>query len=195
MNVVSEWFVVKWLHWLPNCMGERAVLFWTFIVTICAVLVGLGALVYAKRTVDEAKKQAQGNALAAQTQFLIMLRGVLGSYDDVHAHLRPGGGWDLSEDLPDDPVGRQRLEIYMGYFGLCERLLEKDLLNLEDFSALFKYRLFNIVGNGWVRKQKLGEHRRSWLEFISLCDRLGVKIEGVPKLTLEERSKLYRKGK
>jgi hypothetical protein len=142
-------------------MGERAVLFWTFIVTICAVLVGLGALVYAKRTVDEAKKQAQGNAEVTQTQFLIMLRGVLGSYDDVHAHLRPGGGWDLSEDLPDAPVDQQRLEIYMGYFGLCERLLEKDLLNLEDFSALFKYRLWNIVGNGWVRKQKLGEHRRS----------------------------------
>lgn len=197
VNVVAEWFhvVVKWLRWLPNCMSEHTAAFWTLIVTVCAVLVGVGALFYAWKTVEEAKKQARENAEYTKAQYWILLRGVFTNYDDLHAKFRPEGAWHNSSVLSEDVEDVARTELYMGLFEYCDKLLEKKLLDERDFPESYRYRLENILTNGWVREVKLSANRDGWRAFINLCYRIGVPITGVPGLSPEERSKLYPKGK
>jgi len=202
VNVVSEWFhiVVKWLRWLPNCTSEHTAAFWTLIVTVCAALLGVSALFYAWKTVEEAKKQARENAEYTKAPYWILLRGVLANYDDIHAKFRPDGAWHNSSVLSKDVEDVARTELYMGLLEYCDKLLEKKLLDERDFPASYRYRLKNIVTNGWIRTAKLGKeeddgHRADWLAFINLCYRVGVPITGVEKLSDKEHSKLYPEGR
>jgi hypothetical protein len=169
--------------------------FWTLIVTICAVMVGVGALFYAWRTVEEAKKQARENADYIKAQYWILLRGVFANYDDIHAKFRPTGAWHGASELSEDVEDVARTELYMGLFEYCDKLLEKKLLDERDFPESYRYRLTNMLTNRWVRIEKLCKIRAGWLAFINLCYRVGIEIDGVGKLSPAEHSKLYPKGR
>jgi hypothetical protein len=176
-------------------MSDHAILLWTFLVTVIGVLAGLLALVVAWKTIRDAQKQARDNARTGKTQFWIMLRGVFAWYDDVHASFRPGGKWHGS-GAPQTAEDMARIELYLGLFEYCDRLLEENLVDSQDFGRSYNYRLSNALKNRWVVGEKLVNRRKDWLRFINLCYRSHVEMPAdVLPLKAEELSSLYSKGK
>jgi hypothetical protein len=127
----------------------------------------------------EAAKEAKRSTEIARGQFLILTRGVLANYDDIHANFRPGGLWDWSKTGkgPETAAEWARTELYMGTFEFCETMLDAGYLDPLEASASYRYRIQNIVSNPIVVRQKLELRRPGWTKFIKLCDRLGVRIE------------------
>jgi len=170
-------------------MSDHAILLWTFIITTIGVVAGVAVLVATWLTIRDARR-------TAKAQFWTMLRGVFAWYDDIHCNFRPKGDWHGSSDLPKTAQDMGRTELYLGLFEYCDKLLEEQLLDSRDFKRWYWYRLTNVVANRWVIEQKLVAHRKDWRAFINLCYRLGVEMPSdVPRLTADERSELYPKGK
>ena len=162
---------------------------WTFVFTVLGVAIAAGGVFYAIKTLNAgaeslrlAAQEATKSTEIARAQFWIMVRGVLANYDDVHAKLRPGGIWaptDANEYAtrgPQDAAEWARLELYMGMFEYCEKLIRRDLLAKSDFSESYRYRLKNLVNNAVIVENKLHEFETEWQDFYSLCQRLGVSI-------------------
>jgi hypothetical protein len=125
----------------------------------------------------------------SRSQFFATVRDLLSNYDDVHAKLRPDGEWSTKVLRPDGewaskvPKGPQhadewsRVELYMGLFEYCERLLKDGLLNRRDFDANLRYRVVNIVANPFIVNKILKPPRvQYWSDFMQLCKRCKVKI-------------------
>jgi hypothetical protein len=74
----------------------------------------------------ETEKGDKRSTEIARGQFMIMTRGVLTNYDDIHANFRPGGLWDWSKTRkgPETATEWARTELYMGTFEFCETMLE-----------------------------------------------------------------------
>jgi hypothetical protein len=177
-------------------VSEHDIIFWTLIVTTIGVAAGLGALIFAWKTILEAQKQARENAKTAKAQFWILLRGIFALYDDVHAKLRPGGEWHDDREKsynrdkgPKTAHDMARIEVYMGLFEYCYRLLQQGLLDEQTFSNSYKYRLKNLVNNRWISDIKLGTKlREDWKDFRDLLNQL--KVEFLTKNSLTDKEKL-----
>ena len=167
-------------------LSELTIAFWTLVFTVGGVVAGIAAFIIAWLTIRD-------NSKIAKAQFWIMLRGVFTQYDDIHCDFRPGGKWADPKVEPETALEMGRIELYMGLFEYCDRLLEGELIDLQEFSYSYKYRLRNLVGNEWVCTAKLSDHRKDWQFLISLCSRLNVSIPTVPPLSADERSSLYPK--
>ncbi|MEK6300807.1 MAG: hypothetical protein AABO41_08810 [Acidobacteriota bacterium] len=98
------------------------------------------------------------------------------AHDDVHLRLRPGGEWHSTGKGPSTPREWAALEDYMGLFEHCEILIEKKLIDLETFRALFSYRLGNIIVNPIIVNVKLVREKKGWKHFIRLLDRLDIQV-------------------
>jgi hypothetical protein len=107
----------------------------------------------------------------------------MSNYDDVHAKLRPGGDW--ASEVPAGPQNAAewaRVELYMGLFEYCERLLEQGLLNQTDFDRNLRYRLTNIVANPIIVEAKLRPPLvQYWGDFVQLLARCKVDILAPPE--------------
>jgi len=119
--------------------------------------------------------------------FIATLHGLLANYDDVHVKSRHGGEW-TQEDSTGKIKGRDNaeewasVELYMGLFEFCERLLKQRLMNYADFEQNLRYRLANIVANPVIVNSILESSRGAyWGDFVKLCDRSGVKIVTAPQ--------------
>src|SRR5690349_6581537 len=98
---------------------ERA----TLILTAITLLTAIAGVWYAARTLTDSVR-------VSRAQFFATVRGLLSDYDDVHAKLRPGGTWasDMLEGA-QNVEHRARIELYMGLFEYCERLMAQGLLS------------------------------------------------------------------
>jgi hypothetical protein len=106
----------------------------------------------------------------------------MSNYDDVHAKLRPSGDW--ASEVPAGPQNAAewaRVELYMGLFEYCERLLEQGLLNQTDFDRNLRYRLTNIVANPIIVKKLRPPLVQYWSDFVQLCARCKVDISSHPE--------------
>ena len=56
---------------------------------------------------------------------------------------------------PQNAAEWARVELYMGVFEYCDRLLEQGLLNQTDFDRNLRYRLTSIVANPIIVEKKL----------------------------------------
>jgi hypothetical protein len=127
----------------------------------------------------EAAKEAKRSTEIARGQFLILTRGVLANYDDIHANFRPGGLWDWTKTGkgPETAADWARAELYMGTFEFCETMLTAGYLDFLEARAAYRYRMANIVSNPIVVRDKLELHRADWMKFINLCYTYDIPIE------------------
>jgi hypothetical protein len=158
------------------------------IITLVGVAGGLFALVFTGITILDAQKQAGENAAIFRAQFSILLRQVFTAYDDLHTNFRPGGPWHGPDKYP--PLADwARIELYMGLFEHCDRLLKEGLIDEQEFAAAYGYRLKNLLTNDWVVKVKLESIRPGWKGFINLCYRLPEVREKLEELKKEKKEK------
>jgi hypothetical protein len=156
-------------------MSDHAIGVWTFAFTVAGVAIAAGGVFYAVKTLRE-------TADVARAQFWVMVRGVMANYDDVHANLRPDGIWAPREGEDYAGVGPKgaaewaRLELYMGMFEYCEKLISRDLLVEKDFKEAYAYRLGNLAKNAVIVHQKLHLHETEWRDFYQLCGRFEIHI-------------------
>ena len=62
----------------------------------------------------------------------------------------------------------------MGLFEHCEIMIEQGLIDEQTFQEIYRYRLFNLVSNEWVRINKLNAIPDGWKRFIALLNRMHV---------------------
>jgi hypothetical protein len=156
-------------------MDDHTITFWTFIFTALGVAVAVGGVFYAIKTLKE-------NSVIAQAQFFATVRQALANYDDVHANVRPTGIWAPRPGEKYAALGPRlgsewaRVELYMGTFEYCEKLLTRGLLDEKDFAGSFRYRLNNLMTNAVIVQEKLHVREKDWQVFLRLCERLQVRI-------------------
>lgn len=142
----------------------------TLLLTLLTVVIAIAAVWYAARTLQDSIR-------VSRAQFFATVRGLLSNYDDVHAKLRPGGEWASGVPAgPQNAAEWARVELYMGLFEYCERLLEQGLLNETDFDANLRYRLENIVANPIIMQKLRSPLVRYWGDFVKLLDRCKIEI-------------------
>jgi hypothetical protein len=151
----------------------------TLIVTVLTLLIAIVAVWYAAKTLKYAAETLTDSVRVSRAQFFATVRSLLSNYDDVHAKLRPDGDW--ASEVPAGPQNAAewaRVELYMGLFEYCERLLEQGLLNKKDFDRNLRYRLTNIVANPIIREKKLRPPLvQYWGDFMQLLARCEIDID------------------
>jgi hypothetical protein len=162
---------------------------------VIGVIIAAGGVFYAIKTLKAgveslalAARAQRENTIIAHAQFLVAVRGIFINYDDVHASLRPQGIWAPKENEkyalkgPENAAEWARVEVYMGTFEYCEKLIGHGLLDQEDFAALYRYRIQNLLRNGVIVREKLHNHQPYWTDFCRLCERLRVDIPSPEEL-------------
>jgi hypothetical protein len=146
------------------CIASLSLEQWSNVATIGAAIVGVGALVYAAFQLKHSSTTSEG-------QFLLDLEKMSYTHNEVHIKLRPGGEWACNSKGPKDHKEWAKLEDYMGFFELCELLMQDGSLCPDRFEQMFGYRVNNIVANEIIDNAKLIEERDSWELFLKLVDR------------------------
>jgi hypothetical protein len=152
-------------------MNDHQIALATLLVTALTVVIAIVGVWYAAKTLKDSNR-------VSRAQFFSTILGLMSSYDDVHEKLRPGGEWASEAPAgPQNAAEWARVELYMGLFEHCERLLETTLLGQADFDRNLRYRLGNIVANGIIWNAKLRPPRvHSWSDFVHLCVRCKIAI-------------------
>ena len=170
---------------------------WADIATIIAAVIAVITLPYVARQVKLAKLASEDTAkqaelakraseaaayqveLAEKTsrgQLWLQLRQLFTHYDEAHIKLRPNGEWYASDSKPTDK-DLPKVELYLGIFEHCERLLEEGLIDQATFESNYIYRLRNIVVNKRIRKTKLIGLWSGWKDFLRLLYRFRHEIK------------------
>ncbi len=157
-------------------MDDHQIAVTTLIVTALTVLIAIVGVWYAAKTLKDSIR-------VSRAQFFATVRGLMSNYDDVHAKLRPGGDWASEVRAgPEKAADWARVELYMGLFEYCERLLEQGLLKQTDFDSNLRYRLTNIVANPIIVETKLRPPLvKYWGDFMRLCERCKIDIPSHPE--------------
>ena len=140
---------------------------WTSIASIIGVAIGLLALLYTAKQINQNTKISRG-------QFWLELEKMFAVHDEAHINLRPGGRWAKSNTGPETAEEWAKLEDYMGLFEHCEILIKKKLIDKKTFKSIFSYRLNNIIANKKIVEAKLVREKDSWQNFLNLLKRLKI---------------------
>jgi len=124
-------------------------------------------------------RQLRKNALTNHGQFLLELEKMSQNHDEVHNKLRPGGEWDDGISGPEASDEWSRLEDYLGFFEICEILIQDGSISEDKFKVLFEYRLSNIVSNQTIVTAKLVNEREDWKTFSKLLERFDLQSSQV----------------
>jgi hypothetical protein len=155
----------------------------TFIVAFLTLVSAWLGVWYAAKALNYAAKTLNDSIKVSRAQFFATVRGLLSKYDEVHTKLRPDGAWGSPHTTagPQTAAEWASVELYMGLFEYCERLLDQGLLNQHDFDCNLRYRVCNIVANRVIRETKLCPPLvNEWRDFVALCKRCGIKISECP---------------
>lgn len=130
-------------------------------------LSGLGALSALIISIVQIKK----NSKISEANFWLTLRESFNSPDRkiVHQDLRQGKWKNTS---PSDNCEWVKIEDYMGLFEVCERMLERKIIDEKMFISLYEYRIHNIITNKELAKCKLIYEYYDWEYFYKLLSRL-----------------------
>ena len=142
---------------------------WSSIATMAGAVIAVVVLWYTARQVHQNTRISRG-------QFWLELEKMFSTHDDVHLKLRPGGEWSSGNKGPSTAREWAAVEDYMGLFEHCELMLEKKLIDMETFKAIFSYRLHNIMANEIIVREKLVNHRDGWTRFIRLLQKLEIPV-------------------
>jgi len=146
------------------CFASLSLEQWSNVATIGTVIVGVAALVYAACQLKHSSTTSEG-------QFLLDLKKMSYTHNQVHIKLRPGGDWTQNGKGPTNHKEWAKLEDYMGFFELCELLMQDGSLCSDRFKQLFGYRVNNILANETIRDAKLTKEKDNWELFLKLVAR------------------------
>jgi hypothetical protein len=158
----------------------------TLALTFIGVVVAVIGIIYAIKTLKDNGRIARGN-------FFATVRGLMANYDDVHQKFRPGGDWApagrqrYAHTGPVRPEEWARVELYMGLFEFCERLLKRKLMEEEDFKSSFLYRLKNLMRNAVIVEAKLIKLKGGWGDFLDLCHRYKEPVPSEAEIEADRR--------
>jgi hypothetical protein len=136
--------------------------YFSSLVTIIGLPIGIVSLLIGLFNIKQSRKIEQG-------KFLIELRNMFPSHNEIHHKLRPNGEWSIGE-IDDDNVVWAKIDSYLGLFELCEILIQKKVLSEKDFKSQYKYRLDNIWSNRQIRA-KIKNESVLWTDLINLKKR------------------------
>ena len=130
-------------------------------------LSGLGALAALIISIFQTNR----NSRISEANFWLTLRESFNSPDRkfVHQNLREGN-W--KNNAPTEYCDWVMIEDYMGLFEVCERMLERNILDEKIFRGLYEYRIYNIITNTELTKSKLIYEYYDWEYFYKLLSRL-----------------------
>jgi len=140
---------------------------WASIATIIGAVIAVGALVYTAQ-------QVHFNTKVNRASFWLELRKMFAEHREVHLKLR-NLEWSAAAPTDDDWA---KLEAYMGLFEHCELMLKEGLIDATTFTAIYAYRLENILDDNLIVREKLIDRRLGWTQFIQLLNRMG---DSVPR--------------
>jgi hypothetical protein len=143
---------------------------WARVATIAAGVAAVAALWFTAF-------QLQHAARASQSQFWLELRKMMGEHNNVHMMIRPGGEWRNPGEGPSSVEEWASVDSYMGLFEHCELMLRKRLIDAETFTAIYRYRLTNILANDKIVYAKLIKGEKGWQHFIGLLNRVDLSGE------------------
>jgi len=124
----------------------------------------MAALVYAAFQLKHSSTTSKG-------LFLLDLEKMSNTHNKVHIRLRPGGDWAQNNKGPINHEEWAELEDYMGFFELCELLMQDGSLCPDRFKQMFGYRVNNILANETIQDTKLKKEKDSWELFLKLVAR------------------------
>lgn len=130
-------------------------------------LSGLGALAALLISISQIRKDSKFN----EANFWLTLREIF-HHDNrkcVHNDFR-NGKW--KESIPSDTQDWIKIEEYLGLFEICERMLERRIINEKMFKSLYEYRLYNFKQNKEVVKCKLIYEPYDWEYLYRLLSRI-----------------------
>lgn len=143
--------------------------------TILGVGVAAIALVITARQSRLTAKATQRAEASARGTMWLELRQMFDAHREVHEKLRPKvGQW--ADTGPRSISEWVSVELYMGLFEQCERLIRAGVLDAETFTALYRYRMGTIVANETIRREKLIERAAGWRDFRSLMRRMDIPL-------------------
>lgn len=130
-------------------------------------LSGLGALAALVISLTQIKKDANFN----EANFWLTLRELFHQQDRrcVHNDFREGRWQTIKPTEIDDWI---KIEDYLGLFEICERMLERKIINEKMFRSLYEYRVYNFLKNSEVAKCKLIYEHYDWTYLYKLLNRL-----------------------
>lgn len=156
------------------CVGGTRV-GWETVNALASILSGLAAcigvpialigLFYAVRQLRAGQKIAKGD-------FLLRLDDAFQRHQEVHTRLRPGGMWADEVHGPTTQAEWIMVEQYMGLFERIKVMVDDGIIDVDTVDRLYGYRLFNIVGNPIIRREKLELEAANWGDFIGLWQAL-----------------------
>jgi len=92
-------------------------------------------------------------------------------HEKVHRLLRPGGDWSKPGSGPGDDNSEEWADVdsYLGLFERIKILVDDKVVNLKTIYDFYGYRLFNIVANEKIRREKLEKDEKvRWQNFTKL---------------------------
>lgn len=130
-------------------------------------LSGLGALAALVISILQIKKDSK----FSEANFWLTLRELFHHSDRicVHNDFRDSK-WKSAK--PTENTEWIRIEDYLGLFEICERMLERKIINEKMFRSLYEYRVYNFLQNTEVAKCKLLYEHYDWEYLYKLLNRL-----------------------
>lgn len=130
-------------------------------------LSGLGALAALLISLKQIKRNSNQN----EANFWLKLREMFNTSDrsEVHRDLRKGKWKETAPTSKDEWV---KIEDYLGTFEVCEGMLQKKIISSDVFKNLYEYRIYNILQNKALAKNKLIFEYYDWKTFYKLLARL-----------------------
>jgi len=130
-------------------------------------LSGLGALAALMISIIQINNNSKFN----QANFWLTLRDNFNTEDrkKVHEDLR-NAKWE--EIVPKENKDFIKIEDYMGLFEVCERMLERKIIDEKMFVSLYEYRIYNFKSNNALLKRMLIFEYYDWKNFYNLLARL-----------------------
>jgi hypothetical protein len=141
----------------PTAIGTLV----TGIVTAFGVAGAIGTVLYARKQLLIAQKTAYGD-------FLLRLDEAFVRHKVVHVKLRFGDKYPKVVRPFEFPKDWPAIESYMGLFERIQVLVEEKIIDIDVVDRLYGYRLFNIVANPVIYREKLVKIADGWRDFIKL---------------------------
>jgi hypothetical protein len=151
---------------------------------------------------DAKARTEEANARIAN--FWLELRKMFADHNEVHVNLTPRGAWaDSGGTIEKEgdtyvikwarnnsitskeeweklkgPTGQEwrKVEAYMGFFEHCAPMLRNNLIDLQTFKDVYRYRLVNIMANRKIVMEKLGRRREGWKLFMELLSMVEIEV-------------------
>ena len=111
----------------------------------------------------------------AQGEFMLTLRKMFSYHDEIHFKFRGGSGEWVKKIPENDKTNENyaKIDSYLGLFELCNHLIKRDLLDINEFKRLYGYRLSNLFSSHEI-VDRVEKEKSYWTDLIELKEKLKI---------------------